>query len=126
MAVKVSFEGYVNEVKQFSWGSVAKVSHSQRAKNDATGEWETVGKDYFDVTLPEGAVVDEGQIVAVEGTLKVGTYEKRDGSTGVALKVRAQSVTGVERGSTGRTAAPKATSADVPAGWEPVDPALPF
>ena len=126
MALKISFEGYVNEVKQFSWGSVAKVSHSQRAKNDATGEWETVGKDYLDVTLPEGVIVDEGSIVAVEGTLKVGTYPKKDGTTGVALKVRAQTVAPVERGSMGRTAAPKATSAQVPAGWEPVDPALPF
>lgn len=121
MALNIQFEGYVNEVKQFGWGSVAKVSHNQRAKNDA-GEWETVSKDYLDVTLPEGAIVDEGSIVRVEGTFKVSTYDKRDGSTGVAIKVRAQSVTPVERG--GKPAAAKAT--EIPAGWEPVDTNMPF
>lgn len=120
MAMNIQFEGYVNEVKQFGWGNVAKVSHNQRAKNDA-GQWETVGKDYLDVTLPEGAIVDEGSIIRVEGTFKVDTYAKRDGSTGVAIKVRAQSVAPVERGS--RAAAPKTS---IPDGWEPVDPALPF
>lgn len=126
MAVNVIFEGYVNEVKQFGWGNVAKVSHSQRAKNDATGEWETVGKDYFDVTLPEGVALAEGQIVSVEGILKVGTYDKKDGSTGISLKVRAKTVNTVERGSTGRTAPAKTTQASVPASWEPLDPELPF
>lgn len=98
MAVNVEFEGYVNELKSFAWGTVAKVSHNQRAKNDATGQWETVGKDYFDVTLPEGVTVDENAIVRVSGTLKVGTYEKKDGTTGVSLKVRAQDVQPVVRG----------------------------
>lgn len=97
MAVNVIFEGFVNEVKTFGWGTVAKVSHSQRAKNDQTGQWETVGKDYFDVTLPEGVTVTEDQIVRVEGTLKVGTYDKKDGTTGISLKVRAQDVSEVQR-----------------------------
>lgn len=103
MAVSVTFEGYVNEVKAFSWGNVAKVSHSQRAKNDATGQWETVGKDYFDVTLPDGVSVAENSLVQVIGNLKVGTYAKQDGTTGVSLKVRATSVVPVERRSAGRT-----------------------
>ncbi len=98
MALNIEFEGYVNEVKQFSWGTVVKMSHSQRAKNDATGEWETVGKDYLDVTLPEGVQAPaENSIAKVTGTFKVGTYEKRDGSTGIAIKVRAQSVDAVDR-----------------------------
>jgi hypothetical protein len=97
MAVAVTFEGYVNEVKQFQWGSVAKVSHSQRAKNDATGQWETVGKDYFDVTLPDGVIVSENEIIRVEGNLKVGTYDKKDGTTGISLKVRALNITPVIR-----------------------------
>ena len=96
MAITVTFEGYVNEVKTFSWGTVAKVSHSQRAKNDA-GVWETVGKDYLDVTVPEGVTVSENQIVKVTGTLKVGTYDKKDGTVGIALKVRGQEITAVER-----------------------------
>ena len=98
MALNIEFEGYINEVKQFSWGTVAKMSHSQRAKNDATGEWETVGKDYLDVTLPEGvAAPAENSVARLTGTFKTSTYEKRDGSTGVAIKVRAHSIEPVER-----------------------------
>lgn len=126
MAVNVIFEGFVNEVKPFSWGTVAKVSHSQRAKNDATGQWETVGKDYFDVTLPEGVTIPEGELVRVEGTLKVGTYDKKDGTTGVALKVRAQSVRKVERGPRDAVAAAKEVLAPVPDSWTAVDTELPF
>jgi len=127
MAVNVVFEGFVNEVKPFSWGTVAKVSHSQRAKNDATGQWETVGKDYFDVTLPEGVTIPEGELVRVEGTLKVGTYDKKDGTTGVALKVRAQSVRKVERGQRDAVAAAKEVLAPVPDSWTAVeDTELPF
>lgn len=97
MAINVVFEGYVNEVKTFGWGDVARVSHAQRAKNDATGQWETVGKDYFDVTLPAGAAVSEGSVIQVTGTLKVGTYDKKDGTVGISLKVRAQEVVPVDR-----------------------------
>lgn len=99
MAIEVKFEGFVNEVKQFSWGTVIKVAHSRRAKNDATGEWETVGKDYFDVTLPDGEPTPaEGSIIRVVGNLsKVDTFEKRDGTTGVALKVRAFEIEPVDR-----------------------------
>ncbi len=123
MAINIEFEGYVNETKGFSWGWVAKVAHSQRAKNEATGQWETVGKDYFDVTLPEGALVTEGTIVRVKGTLKVGTYEKKDGTTGVALKVRAQEITPVERAG---QSAPASAPAGIPTSWEPADESLPF
>lgn len=114
MALNIEFEGYVNEVKDFSWGTVAKVSHSQRAKNDA-GQWETVGKDYLDVTLPQGVVVSEGTVIKVKGTFKVGTYAKKDGTTGVALKVRAQEVAPVERGHREASA-----SFSAPSGWTEV------
>lgn len=97
MAINVSFEGYVNELKQFGWGNVARVSHAQRAKNEQTGEWETVGNDYFDVTLPAGLVVTEKSIVKVTGTLKVKTYPKKDGTLGIDLKVNAKEVEPVDR-----------------------------
>lgn len=99
MAVKVEFEGWVNEVKVFDWGTVLKVSHDQRAKNDA-GEWETIGKDYFDVTVTaeQASAIAAAKVIKVAGTLKVGTYVKKDGTNGVALKVRAQEVSPVERG----------------------------
>lgn len=123
MAINITVEAYVNEVKQFSWGTVARMSHSQRAKNEATGEWETVGRDYLDVTLPEGATATEGDILRVEGTLKVGTYDKKDGTQGISLKVRAQSVDKVMR--SGTVAAPVSPVA-APAGWEPVETSTPF
>lgn len=97
MAIQIEFEGYVNEVKALAWGNVAKVAHSQRAKNETTGQWETVGKDYFDVTLPDGVVVNEGDIVAVRGTLKANGYLKNDGTAGVGMKVRAVAVSTVNR-----------------------------
>lgn len=111
MAINIEFEGYVNETKGFSWGWVAKVAHSQRAKNETTGQWETVGKDYIDVTLPDGVTVQENTIVRVKGTLKVGTYDKKDGTCGVALKVRAQEVTPVERGG-------NSAPAGIPTSWD--------
>lgn len=100
MAITVEFEGWLNDVKQFDWGHVLKVSHDQRAKNEATGEWETVGKDYIDVTVtPEQfAAVNGARKVRVIGSLKVSTFNKSDGSTGVALKVRAKDVTRIEKG----------------------------
>lgn len=100
MALKIEFEGYTNEVKTFGWGTVVKMTHSQRAKNKESGIWETVGKDYVDVVLPEGFNADlikEGMILNVLGTFKVETYEKRDGTTGVSLKVRATDIEQVER-----------------------------
>lgn len=98
MAINVEFDGWVNEVKVLDWGTVLKVTHDQRAKNDA-GQWETVGKDYFDVTVTadQAAVVGSAKKVHVIGTLKVGTYAKKDGGTGVALKVRAQTVSVIEK-----------------------------
>jgi hypothetical protein len=100
MAIKVEFDGWVNEVKEFDWGTVLKVSHDQRAKN-AAGEWETVGKDYFDVTVTadQARAIGSAKVVHIVGNLrKVETFEKRDGSVGVSVKVRATEVSPVERG----------------------------
>lgn len=98
MALQLSFEGYVNEVKVMDWGTVLRMAHSQRAKNDKTGQWETVGKDYVDVTVPDASGIREGDLLSVHGSLKVSTFEKRDGSTGIALKVRATDVQRIDRG----------------------------
>lgn len=101
MSIKVSFEGWVNEVKNFDWGNVLRVTHDQRSKNALTGEWETTGKDYIDVTVTNEQLsyINGAKVVSVTGSLKVGTYAKKDGSTGVALKVRAIEIQPVERGS---------------------------
>lgn len=91
MAIKVEFTGYVNEVKTFGWGVIAKVSHNQVKKAD-NGSWETVGRDYFDVILPDGVSVSENDRVDVVGRLKTKLYDRKDGGKGVSLEVRADSV----------------------------------
>ena len=90
MAIRIDFTGFVNEVKQFDWGTVYRMSHNQQQKNDQ-GQWETTGRDYFDVIGPAGFV--ESNRVTVKGTLKTKTYDKKDGSgKGVVLQVRAESM----------------------------------
>jgi single-stranded DNA-binding protein len=100
MAIKVEFDAWLNDVKSFDWGHVAKVAHDQRARNDS-GEWETVGKDYLDVTITaeQLAAIDGASKVRVVGNLKAGTYQKQDGSTGVSLKVRAVDIFPIDRAS---------------------------
>jgi hypothetical protein len=92
MALLMSFTGFVEEVKTFDWGSVATVSHSHRQKNDA-GEWETVGRDYIDVSIdPAGEFAwmleaKKGLRVAISGNVKVSTYNKKDGTAGIRFKL---------------------------------------
>lgn len=95
MAIPIGpFQAYVNEVKVFNWGSVANVAHNQVKKNDA-GEWETVGRDYFSFVIPQGVTVAKGDKVEITGKLKTKLYDKADGSKGVSLEIRAESVTPV-------------------------------
>lgn len=89
MAIDIKFRGFINEVKKFDWGTVYDIAHNQFRKNDQ-GEWETVGKDYFSVVGPEGFA--EGQQVTVVGKMKTKRFDKRDGSKGISLEVRAESM----------------------------------
>lgn len=93
MAVKIEFTGFVNKVKRFDWGTVYDISHNQMIKNQS-GEWEKAGTDYFSVTGPEGFT--ENDRVTVVGNLKTKRYEKQDGTKGMSLNVRAESITMVE------------------------------
>jgi hypothetical protein len=86
----VTVTGWLNDSKVFDWGSAAKVSVDVRKKNDA-GQYETVDKVTYDVTF-EGTFPDAKQVIAAGRIVGVNTYEKRDGSTGVSIKVRAESV----------------------------------
>ena len=94
MAIEIKFRGYVNEVKTFDWGTSYSMSHNQVQKSP-DGKWETVGRDYFSVVGPAGFA--EGDLVDVAGTMKTKLYDKRDGTKGVALQVRAQSMVKAER-----------------------------
>lgn len=100
MAIKVEFDAWINDVKSFDWGTVLKVSHDQRAKNEQSGEWETVGKDYLDVTVTaeQLSMIGDAKLVHVVGTLKKGNvFTKKDGSQDIDLKVRATELSPIQR-----------------------------
>jgi hypothetical protein len=86
----IKVTGWLNDPRVFDWGSAAKVSVDVRKKTPA-GAWETVDKTVYDVTF-DGAFPDAKQ-VTVEGRITgLNTFEKRDGTTGVTVKVRADKV----------------------------------
>lgn len=94
---RVIVTGWLNDTKEFAWGNVAKVAVDQRRKNDTTGEWETVDKIIYDVVF-EGAFPNAKQVIVSGRITATNTFEKRDGSTGVSIKVRADSVEEVFEG----------------------------
>lgn len=86
----VKITGWLNDTKSFDWGSAGKVSVDVRKKTDE-GKWETVDRVTYDVTFEAG--FPNAERVTVEGRITgLNVYEKRDGSTGVSVKVRANSV----------------------------------
>lgn len=103
MALSLSFTGFVEEVKTFDWGSVVTVSHSNRQKNDA-GQWETISRDYIDVTVDPSSEfgwllqAQKGLRVAITGNAKLSTYNKKDGSAGVRIKLWPKEVDTFEAG----------------------------
>ena len=104
MAVKIEFTGYVNRVREYDWGVVYDVAHNQMQKKG--DQWQTVGRDYFSVVGPDGAArFAENDMVSIKGTLKTKSFDKQDGSKGIALNVRAEEIT---RQATARDAKPKA------------------
>jgi hypothetical protein len=92
---QVQVTGWLNDVKDFEWGRAVKVSVDVRKKNHQ-GEWETVDKTIYDVTTDSRAPLEGVKQVTVTGRI-VGTnvFEKRDGSSGFSIKVRAETVTPV-------------------------------
>jgi hypothetical protein len=100
MAVNIEFTGFVNGVRNFDWGVVYDVAHAQMMKDDQD-EWKVVGKDYFSVTGPNG--FNEGDQVRVVGTLKTKLFDKKDGSKGISLNVRAKEMVKAERRGGGPT-----------------------
>jgi hypothetical protein len=87
---QVVVTGWLNDAKVFDWGSAAKVSVDQRKQNSA-GVWETVDKIVYDVTF-EGAIPDAKQVTVTGRISGLNLYEKRDGSSGASIKVRAESI----------------------------------
>jgi hypothetical protein len=96
VTARIEVDGYINQIKRFDWGTVLTVASNNSVKN-AEGKWETASRDYYDVVLGDGVSLgdlQEDERVIVAGTFKLGkNFAKKDGSTGVELKVRATSVT---------------------------------
>ena len=101
MALSLTFTGFVEEAKTFDWGSVVTVSHATRKKNEQ-GKWETVGRDYIDVTVDPSSdftwllEAKKGTRVTVTGNAKISTYDKRDGTSAAKIRVWPQEVATVE------------------------------
>ena len=84
--------GWLNDVKTFDWGVALKVAVDVRKKNHQD-EWETVDKTVYDVTADSVPNLDGVRQVTVTGrVVATATFDKRDGSTGSAIRVRATEV----------------------------------
>ena len=114
MAVKVTVEGWIHERKDFAWGTVLVVTSDVRAKNASTGQWETVGKEYIDVTVTPDhlSAIGDDKLISVTGSFKATAYQKKDGTLGVQLKVNAQEVKPLAPRGTAAASAP-----EVPSSW---------
>ena len=88
----VTVTGWLNDVKDFQWGRALKLAVDVRKKNHQD-EWETVDKTIYDVTTDSQTALDDVKQVTVVGRIVgTSTFQKRDGSTGSAVKVRAESI----------------------------------
>jgi len=89
---QVTVTGWLNDVKDFDWGRALKVSVDVRKKNHQD-EWETVDKTIYDVTTDNRTPLDGVKQVVVSGRITgTNVFQKRDGSSGFSIKVRAESV----------------------------------
>jgi hypothetical protein len=89
---RVELTGWLNDVKDFEWGRALKVSVDVRKQNEA-GVWETVDKTVYDITTDNRAPLDGVKQVVVSGRITgTNVFQKRDGSAGFSVKVRAESV----------------------------------
>ena len=90
---QVELTGWLNDVKEFDWGTALKVSIDVRKKSHQ-GEWETVDKTVYDITTDGRTALEGVKQVTVKGRITgTSTFQKRDGTPGAAIKVRADSVT---------------------------------
>jgi len=89
---RIELTGWLNDVKDFEWGRAIKVSVDVRKQNHQ-GEWETVDKTIYDVTTDNRAPLDGVKQVVVSGRITgTNVFQKRDGTSGFTIKVRAENV----------------------------------
>jgi hypothetical protein len=88
----IEVTGWLNDVKDFEWGRALKVSVDVRKKT-LSGEWETVDKTIYDCITDGRQALEGVKQVKVTGRITgTSTFQKRDGSTGSAIKVKAEKV----------------------------------
>ena len=89
----IEMTGWLNNVSDFNWGRSVTVGIDVRRPNDS-GTWETVDKTIYDVTIEDKSWEYAGikQVKVVGKITGTGSFQKRDGTTGVSIKVKAESV----------------------------------
>jgi hypothetical protein len=89
---RIELTGWLNNVRDLDWGRGLEVSVDVRAQNHQGG-WETVDKTKYDVSTDNRDPLDGVKQVTVKGKITgTSVFQKRDGSTGFSIKVRADSV----------------------------------
>ena len=115
---RIELTGWLNDVKDFEWGRALKVSVDVRKQNDQ-GQWETVDKTTFDVTTDNRAPLEGVKQVVVSGRITgTNVFQKRDGTAGFSIKVRADSVAPAEN----QVVSEKVNHAAINAVWPTVTP----
>ena len=121
----IELTGWLNDVREFDWGTALKISVDVRKKNHQ-GEWETVDKTVYDVTTDGKTPLEGVKQVTVKGRISgTSTFQKRDGSTGAAIKVRAESIV-IASDKRDEAAIMETWPTAVPGTAEPIDQGAPF
>ena len=103
MSARITIEGNLTADPDFgvsnagtSWARLRVASHDRVKRN---GEWTSTDPEFFNVALfgraaeDAGDTLRKGDRVTVEGRPELELFDRRDGSTGAAVKVYARSVT---------------------------------
>ena len=118
---RIELTGWLQDIKDFDWGRAIKVSVDVRKQNDQ-GQWETVDKTMYDVTTDNRAPLEGVKQVVVSGRITgTNTFQKRDGTFGFSIKVRADSVAPAEN----QVLSEKVNHAAINAVWPTVTPGAP-
>jgi hypothetical protein len=89
----VTITGWLDDDKNLQYGRVLRVGIDVNRKNNQD-QWEKVDKTIYDVKTDSQISLDGVRQVTVVGRIMgTSTFQKRDGTTGSAIRVRAESVT---------------------------------
>ena len=118
---RIELTGWLNNVADLDWARALTVSVDVRKQNHQ-GQWETVDKTMYDVTTDNRAPLDGVKQVVVSGRITgTNTFQKRDGTPGFSIKVRADSVAPAEN----QVVSEKVNHAAINAVWPTVTPGAP-